>query len=329
MTNTARIEQTRVAEALRHVLASRTFARSERLRSFLKFVVEMEQLGLAHQLKGYTIGIDVFSRDEGFDPGTDPLVRVHAGKLRKLLNQFYADEGRNETLRIRIPLGGYVPVYEDTLDTNWDREAQPLSAVAIPMSSGMPAFTSHSTTIADLPNITVVNAQRSDRRAGIFLQALGTESHWAVALNGRQAERQGRDQTGSAALQFELHIEVTDDASDRLSVWLRHTASNIEVPSSRMSIDITEDNLVLAMAANQFASTNLTIPGHVYRFCNKRGLSSGLMLCLEATYRYKLEQTDDAFQQARRHQQRWSGMRASKELITEIPRLITLSCLAN
>ena len=97
------IDGGQVSDALQRVLRSRTFARSERLRSFLKFIVEMEQLGLSHQLKGYTIGIDVFSRSHGFDPGTDPLVRVQAGKLRKLLNQFYACEGRDDPLRIRIP----------------------------------------------------------------------------------------------------------------------------------------------------------------------------------------------------------------------------------
>ena len=84
MSMEARIDGGQVSEALQRVLRSQTFARSERLRSFLKFVVEMEQLGLSHQLKGYTIGIDVFSRSHGFDPGTDPLVRVQAGKLRKL-----------------------------------------------------------------------------------------------------------------------------------------------------------------------------------------------------------------------------------------------------
>ena len=78
MSMEARIDGGQVSEALQRVLRSQTFARSERLRSFLKFVVEMEQLGLSHQLKGYTIGIDVFSRSHGFDPGTDPLVRVQA-----------------------------------------------------------------------------------------------------------------------------------------------------------------------------------------------------------------------------------------------------------
>ena len=66
-------------------MASDTFARSERLRSFLSYIVENELSGKAAQLKGYSIGIDVFSRAPGFDAGNDPLVRVQAGKLRKLL----------------------------------------------------------------------------------------------------------------------------------------------------------------------------------------------------------------------------------------------------
>jgi hypothetical protein len=94
------------------VLASDTFARSERLRSFLAYVVDAELSGKAGHLKGYSIGIDVFARPTGFDAGTDPLVRVQAGKLRKLLDQYYDTEGAADTLRIRIARGSYVPDYE-------------------------------------------------------------------------------------------------------------------------------------------------------------------------------------------------------------------------
>lgn len=100
-----------VRRALHAVIASETFARSERLRSFLSYVVENELAGKAAQLKGYSIGIDVFGRPPGFDAGSDPLVRVQAGKLRKLLDQYYATEGMREQLRIRVPLGSYVPEY--------------------------------------------------------------------------------------------------------------------------------------------------------------------------------------------------------------------------
>lgn len=112
MSKTARPADGLVRHCLGAVLASDTFARSERLRSFLAYVVENELSGKAAQLKGYSIGIDVFGRPPGFDAGTDPLVRVQAGKLRKLLDQYYEREGAADALRIRIPLGSYVPEYE-------------------------------------------------------------------------------------------------------------------------------------------------------------------------------------------------------------------------
>ncbi|MBD9372831.1 hypothetical protein IB238_09400 [Rhizobium sp. ARZ01] len=96
------------------ILASRAFSRSGRLRAFLEYVVERELTGKASQLKGYTIGIDVFGRPIGFDAGTDPIVRVQAGKLRKLLKEYYENEGADTPLRIRIPIGSYVPEYERT-----------------------------------------------------------------------------------------------------------------------------------------------------------------------------------------------------------------------
>lgn len=97
--------------ALATIVASETFARSERLRSFLSYIVENEISGKATQLKGYCIGIDVFGRSHGFDAGADPLVRVQAGKLRKLLEQYYEKEGASDIVRIRVPLGSYVPEY--------------------------------------------------------------------------------------------------------------------------------------------------------------------------------------------------------------------------
>ena len=62
-------------------------------------------------MKGYTIGIDVFDRPQAFNADSDPLVRVHAGKLRKLLAAYYAAEGAGDAWRIDIPKGTYVPEY--------------------------------------------------------------------------------------------------------------------------------------------------------------------------------------------------------------------------
>lgn len=101
-----------VRETLERLLASDTFGRSERARKLLRYLVEREQAGEADRLKGSSIAMDVFGKDGDFDPSTDAVVRVQAGRLRELLQQYFANEGIAEPLRIAIPRGGYVPAYE-------------------------------------------------------------------------------------------------------------------------------------------------------------------------------------------------------------------------
>ncbi|WDZ75171.1 hypothetical protein PWG15_11100 [Ensifer adhaerens] len=101
-----------IRRALRRILESKAFARSERLRAFLAYVVEKEMAGEGNQLKGYSIAIDVFDRPQAFNADSDPLVRVHAGKLRKLLKAFYEGDGADDEWRIAIPKGTYVPEYQ-------------------------------------------------------------------------------------------------------------------------------------------------------------------------------------------------------------------------
>ncbi|MCJ8238848.1 hypothetical protein [Peteryoungia algae] len=310
MPTDARIDSRQVAEALGSVLSSRTFARSERLRSFLKFVVEMEQLGLAHQLKGYTIGIDVFSRDEGFDPGTDPLVRVQAGKLRRLLNQFYAEEGREEALRIRIPLGGYVPTYE-------------LAATAQSIGIEDDRATDASRW-RGLPRLYLAPLRPRDGTSRIFVNALRiwTGRLWAVAIAGWDAELHERNDQ-DRSLHFIL--QVRDEGASGLSLSLRHRQSGSEVLATGRTLDAPGDILDVARLANQFVAANLTIPGPIYQFCHASDLSTREMKCLDATYRYALEGTPDAYIAARRHQQQCSDLGDDTDIFAEIPRLIALA----
>ncbi|CDX31671.1 conserved hypothetical protein [Mesorhizobium sp. SOD10] len=101
-----------VRETLERLLASETFGRSERARRLLRYLVEREQAGEADRLKGISIAMDVFGKDGDFDASTDAVVRVQAGRLRELLEQYFANEGVAEPVRIAIPRGGYVPSYE-------------------------------------------------------------------------------------------------------------------------------------------------------------------------------------------------------------------------
>ncbi|WP_421857508.1 tetratricopeptide repeat protein [Oricola sp.] len=70
--------------------------------------------GESDRLKGFAIALDVFDRAEDFDASTASVVRVQAGRLRELLDTYYAGEGAHDPVRIDVPRGGYVPSYKYT-----------------------------------------------------------------------------------------------------------------------------------------------------------------------------------------------------------------------
>ncbi len=109
---------------LEKLLASETFARSERARELLRYLVEQELAGQADRLKGFAIAVDVFGRDADFDSASDAVVRVQAGRLRDLLAQYFATEGAGEPIRITIPRGSYVPAYEAVSEVRDDPAPQ-------------------------------------------------------------------------------------------------------------------------------------------------------------------------------------------------------------
>jgi len=96
---------------LQRVLESKDFPATERNRNFLQFVVEKELSGHDGKIDAYEIGTKVFGRPETFDPITDPIVRIEAGKLRRDLETYYLKEGRRNPLRIELPKGGYRPKF--------------------------------------------------------------------------------------------------------------------------------------------------------------------------------------------------------------------------
>jgi adenylate cyclase len=100
-----------IQDALGRVLGSREIVNSERKKRFLKFIVQETLAGNADKIKAYTIAIDVFNRDSSFDPVSDPVVRIEAGRLRRCLEHYYLTDGATDELRITIPKGSYVPQF--------------------------------------------------------------------------------------------------------------------------------------------------------------------------------------------------------------------------
>jgi Tol biopolymer transport system component len=101
-----------VRTQLRKIVTSERFAKAERLSHFLRLVVEETLSERGDQIKEYFIGTEVYSRPKDYDPRTDATVRVEAAKLRKRLGDYYDNEGRDDTVVIRIPKGHYRPEFE-------------------------------------------------------------------------------------------------------------------------------------------------------------------------------------------------------------------------
>ena len=80
-------------QALERVLASRVFAKAERSRRFLRYLVESAMAQPPIAVKEYTIALDVFDRDKSYDPSIDATVRVEASRLRARLREYYLEEG--------------------------------------------------------------------------------------------------------------------------------------------------------------------------------------------------------------------------------------------
>ncbi len=131
-----------ISKQLQQILASDVFNRSERHSRFLEYIVTHALEGRTSRLKGYTIGLDVFDRDQEFDPNVDSIVRVEAGRLRTKLHEYYRNVGRDDALVIDLPKGAYVPVFyrnkspeppvktEKTID-KWIATRKPVAALAV------------------------------------------------------------------------------------------------------------------------------------------------------------------------------------------------------
>ena len=77
----------------------------------LAFIIEQTLCGKQHQIKEYTIALEVLKKKSDFNPQLDAIVRIHAGRLRKALAAYYSGMGLDDPVIISVPRGSYVPVF--------------------------------------------------------------------------------------------------------------------------------------------------------------------------------------------------------------------------
>jgi hypothetical protein len=126
-----------VRECLAAMLAAEPLRDSPQLSAFLSFIVEETLQGRGDDLKGYSIATLALGRPESFDPQTDPIVRVQAGRLRQAMTEYHAAKPR-EPVRIILDKGVYVPRFERFAGQE-DQVADPWASGAAAGSPASPA----------------------------------------------------------------------------------------------------------------------------------------------------------------------------------------------
>jgi hypothetical protein len=93
------------------IVASPYFVKSDRLCSFLTYICELSLTGRNDEINEVNIGARLFGRPD-YDPSIDGIVRSHASRMRQRLEQYFSQEGAEEPIRLTIPKGAYIPVFE-------------------------------------------------------------------------------------------------------------------------------------------------------------------------------------------------------------------------
>ncbi len=100
-------EQDQFSKQIDLLVGSATLHGSESLCKLLRYLGQhaIEEPGV--RLKEYQIATEVFGRRPDFDPQSDSMIRVQAGRLRAKLSEYYSAEGANDGLVVELPKGTY------------------------------------------------------------------------------------------------------------------------------------------------------------------------------------------------------------------------------
>lgn len=291
-----------VNDCLARILSSPIFVQAERQQRFLRYVVAETLAGHADRLKGYTIGVEVFDREQSFDPTIDAIVRVEAARLRAKLREYYDGEGRNDPVRLELPKGKYA------IHMEWRGEAPPQAAS--PAASTRPQAIMDKPSLAILPFTNMSSDPEQEYFADGFTDCLITEisrlsglfvisrhSSFIYKKTAKRAEEIG----------LELGVRYLLEGSvQRSGEWVRITAQLIDAASGahvwadhydRQLKDIfaIQDDVTRCIAAIlQVKLTPAAAEGHNYGGTGSLEAHDALLRGLECLWTYGQEPVEQA-----------------------------------
>jgi len=245
------VPEPEVRAAVERILESAEFARAKRVGEFLRFAAEEVLAGRGDRLKAFSIAREVYGRDESFDPRSDTIVRVEAGRLRQRLAAYYESEGRHDPVRIEIPKGGYNPTFR------WTEEVTDHPGVSGPLP---------------VPEATP-GALRNPRYVigGLVLAIVAIVAGWALLERSEQAAltspgtvREGQSRASAVLLAvLPLETRSNDPLEDRLAAGLveaivtdltKLSGLSVMAHASLLDLEPGADNLIAI--ARRFGATH-------------------------------------------------------------------------
>jgi hypothetical protein len=101
-------------QLLDRIFLTAPFQKSNRLPVLLRHLAEHSMDGTTDQLTEQRIGSAVFGKSPHYSPAEDSSVRVHVRQLRLRLHEYFACDGRGESLIAEIPKGSYELTFHGT-----------------------------------------------------------------------------------------------------------------------------------------------------------------------------------------------------------------------
>jgi hypothetical protein len=101
---------------IQRIVSSKAFKTSEVHRNLLNYLAEKSLSGAAQNLKEYTVGLDVFGKPATYDPRQESVVRMHVGRLRQKLTEYYRTEGQDDPIIVELPKGAFTLTFSSRPD---------------------------------------------------------------------------------------------------------------------------------------------------------------------------------------------------------------------
>lgn len=114
-----------IQHLINQLVDSGTLGRSPIYAKLLNYLAEQSVDGKI--CSEFSIAVDVFDKDSDYDITADSTVRVYIFNLRKKLNNYYDEVGKNEAQQLYIPKGEYRLLVRETNANNIDSTFEQLT----------------------------------------------------------------------------------------------------------------------------------------------------------------------------------------------------------